>query len=114
MRKVIILISAVILLAALSGCQVLLPSFVDTNGSAQETVKRANASNIATAYNAYVALYPDKNIGMEKSDFKDPEELHTEIGDDLWPKGMSTEAAEAAWPWLTITEGHADVKPAGR
>lgn len=116
MKKIFIIIAAVILMLGVSGCvsisvttdtATLSPD--NTAGSvvqdAQNKVNLANARNIATAINAYNALNPDDilpdNVTLEQA---------KEALDNLWPTGLTGEQAGAAWELIEIKSGVADIK----
>ncbi len=101
--ELIVVIAILAILAAIA-----IPSFIGITDSANEQVARANASNIATAYNSFNALHPDKPLDAEKSSFT-IDNIDDKIGTDLWPRGLDTAEVTAAWDYLSITGGVAEV-----
>lgn len=104
--ELIVVIAILAILAAIA-----IPAFNGISDQAKVQVDRANASNIATAYNTYNALHPAAQLG---NTFATAAALQTAIttGDatvTLWPKGLASADAEAAWKYISIAGGVATV-----
>ncbi len=103
--ELIVVIAILAILAAIA-----IPTFIGITNTARDTVNQTNASQIATAYNAYQALNPNTPLAGEKTSFANVGALETAIGVGLWPKGLSaTDATVAFEDWLIITGGVANV-----
>jgi len=92
--ELIIVIAIIAILAAIA-----IPSFLGITKQANDKVIIANATNIATAVNAYNALNPDNMLSGTLS----YDATHTALTKDydLWPKGLDATAFDAALPALT-------------
>ncbi len=73
----------------------------------EESLTLANASNIATAINAYNALNPDSVLpdGISLEEAKEIVD-----GKSLWPQKLSDEDAKEAWSHIVYKDGIAEIK----
>lgn len=104
--ELIIVIAILAILAAIA-----IPMFSGITKSANDAVDKANASNIATAYNAFQALNPEgmpKHLGAT-----DQTTVYNALSaDGLWPAGLDPAVTEQqalitrAYGWLNF---HDDV-----
>jgi hypothetical protein len=119
MRKALIIMIAVILMLGVSGCESLqaaaqntmVPLTQEAEASpTQDALSRidvANASQIATAVNAYNMLNPFDML-PDDATLEDAKEALVEY--NFWPE-LSGEEAKAAWELITIKDGVADLTP---
>lgn len=83
--ELIVVIAILAILAAIA-----VPSFIGITDNANNKVTLANASSIATAYNAYQVLNPGKLTSTTPDDIKS---ALTEA--KLWPAGLPNDDATA-------------------
>lgn len=105
--ELIIVIAILAILAAIA-----IPMFSGITESANNAVDKANASNIATAYNAFQALNP---LGMPlhiDNAVTDQATIRTALTTaGLWPAGLDPTVLEQqalidkAWAWLNFHDG---------
>jgi prepilin-type N-terminal cleavage/methylation domain-containing protein len=93
--ELIVVIAILAILAAIA-----IPTFTSITNKANDNVKVANATSIATAINSFNALNPDDDALASK-----PESYSTAattVG-DLWPSGLSADEYEAAWDLVQVS-----------
>lgn len=105
--ELIIVIAILAILAAIA-----IPMFSGITESANNAVDKANASNIATAYNAFQALNPEGMPDHIAHDVVAQDPIITALdGAGLWPAGLDPDVAEQqalidkAWAWLNFHDG---------
>jgi type IV pilus assembly protein PilA len=100
--ELIVVIAILAILAAIA-----IPSFIGITDNANNKVALANASNIATAYNAYQNLYPNNKI--TSTDHAVIESALAKAG--LWPAGLPTDTATLTkiWSYISFSGGIATV-----
>lgn len=95
--ELIVVIAIIGILAAIA-----IPSFAGISDQAEARVTLANATNIATAFNAYNTLNPSSQLGDNISFKKARNALQ---GINLWPENLTDDEAQNAWKLITVTNG---------
>jgi prepilin-type N-terminal cleavage/methylation domain-containing protein len=101
--ELIVVIAILAILAAIA-----VPSFIGITDNANNKVTLANASSIATAYNAYQVMYPGKLTTTTPADIK-----KALTDEKLWPAGLPNDdetAMEKIWNDIQFENGMATVK----
>lgn len=104
--ELIIVIAILAILAAIA-----IPMFSGITESANNAVDKANASNIATAYNAFQALNPEGMPLHIPEGATQATIIATLEANGLWPAGLDPDIAEQAalttraWAWLNFHDG---------
>ena len=93
--ELIVVIAILAILAAIA-----IPSFIGITDQANDKVALANARSISSAFNAYQNLNPNAHLA---DDIALADAQTALEGINLWPEGLSSDDATAAWALITIS-----------
>ena len=93
--ELIVVIAILAILAAIA-----IPSFIGITDQANDKVALANARSISSAFNAYQNLNPNAHLA---DDIAMADAQTALEGINLWPEGLSSDDATAAWALITIS-----------